>query len=62
MTGFTVLSSDLEARLRKLEAFYAEVRDIANSAKLHDHNFIYRALSKVNPKWNETLHDDFDNG
>lgn len=63
MSGnFTVLTEDQEKRIRKLEAFYAEVRDIANSHKLNDHNFVYRALSKVNPKWNQSLYaDDFDN-
>jgi hypothetical protein len=63
MTGnFTVLSSDLEARLRKLEAFYAAMRDIAIKTNLHETATIYVELSKVNPKWNESLYDDFDNG
>ena len=54
MTGnFTVLSAEQEERLRKLEAFYAEIRRIANSANLNNHDNVYRALSKIDPKWNE---------
>lgn len=54
MTGnFTVLTPEKEERLRKLEEFYREVRRIANSADLHNHTNIYKALSKIDPRWNE---------
>lgn len=62
MTGnFTVLSSDLEARLRKLEAFYETIRDMATKTNLNRTTRIYEALSEVNPKWNER-ETDWDNG
>jgi hypothetical protein len=61
MTGFTVLSKDQELRVRKLEAFYAEIRRLANSANLNDHRLVYDALTQVNPNWNES-NTDWDNG
>lgn len=63
MTGnFTVLTPEQEERLRKLEAFYAEIRRLANSSNLNEYPLVYAALSEVNPKWNQSLYaDDFDN-
>lgn len=61
MSGnFTVLSTNLELRLRKLEAFYATIRDLANKTNLNKTTLIYEALSEVNPKWNES-NTDWDN-
>jgi hypothetical protein len=54
MTGnFTVLSPEQEERLRKLEAFYTEIRRLARSANLNQFPLIYAALSDLDPKWNE---------
>jgi hypothetical protein len=58
MSGnFTVLTPEQEERLRKLEAFYAEIRRLANSANLNEYPHVYHALSQVDPKWN--LHTKF---
>lgn len=60
--NFTVLTEDQEIRIKKLEAFYTEIRRLANSSNLNEYPLIYAALSEVNPKWNQSLYaDDFDN-
>lgn len=51
--NFTVLTPEQEERLRKLEAFYATIRHLANSANLNEYPLVYQALSAVDPKWNE---------
>jgi len=52
MSGnFTVLSPEQEERLRKLEAFYAEIRKIANESNLFKAFPVYEALSKVDRNW-----------
>ncbi len=54
MSGnFTVLTPEQEERLNKLEAFYREIRRLANSSNLNEYPLVYQALSKVDPKWNE---------
>lgn len=54
MTGnFTVLSAEQEERLRKLELFYRQIRELARGANLNQYPLIYAALSDLDPKWNE---------
>jgi hypothetical protein len=54
MSGnFTVLTPEQEERLRKLEFFYRQIRELACETNLNQFPLIYRALSEVNPKWNE---------
>jgi hypothetical protein len=63
MSGnFTVLSPEEEARVRKLEAFYKTIRDLAVKTNLNKTTLIYEALSEVNPNWNEdmTIWDHFE--
>ena len=56
MSGnFTVLSPEEEARIRKLEAFYKTIRDLAVKTNLNKTTLIYEALSEVNPNWNEDM-------
>jgi hypothetical protein len=58
MTGnFTVLSAEQEERLKKLEAFYQEIRKQAVCSNLNNVYAIYEALSAVDSKWN--LHAKF---
>ena len=58
MSGnFTVLTPEQEERLRKLEAFYQEIRKQAVSANLNNVYAIYEALSAVDREWN--LHAKF---
>jgi hypothetical protein len=53
MSGnFTVLSQEQEERLRKLEAFFATIRDLANKTNLYKTAPVYEALSEVDPNWN----------
>ena len=50
--NFTVLSSEQEERLRKLEAFFATIRDLANKTNLYKTIPVYEALTEVDPNWN----------
>ena len=55
MSGnFTVLTPEQEERLRKLEAFHSRICELANKSSLYEVVEIYKALSKVNPNWDET--------
>lgn len=63
MSGnFTVLSPEEEERVRKLEAFYKTIRDLAVKTNLNKTTLIYEALFEVNPNWNEdmTIWDHFE--
>jgi hypothetical protein len=54
MTGnFTVLTAEQEERLRKLELFYRQIRELARGANLNQYPLIYAALSDLDPNWNE---------
>ncbi len=55
--NFTVLNPEQEERLRKLEAFYAEIRELACTANLNQYPLVYHALSQVDRDWN--LHAKF---
>jgi len=50
--NFTVLSPEQEERLRKLENFYANIRELAVGADLNKVVPVYEALSEVDPNWN----------
>lgn len=55
MSGnFTVLTPEQEERVKKLEAFYEEVRKIAIETNLFKAYPVYEALSKVNPYWKDS--------
>lgn len=54
MSGnFTVMTPEQEERLRKLEDFYQEIQLLANTSNLNEYPRVYRALSQVDPNWNE---------
>ena len=54
MTGnFTVMTEYEVERLKKLEAFYHQIRELARSANLNQFPLIYAALSDLDPRWNE---------
>ncbi len=55
--NFTVLTPEQEERLRKLEAFYAEIKELACISNLNEYRLIYSALSEVDRDWN--LHAKF---
>jgi hypothetical protein len=58
MSGnFTVLSPEQEERLRKLETFYATIRNLTNSANLNKIAYVYAALTAVDPNWNIVFAD-----
>lgn len=58
MSGnFTVLTKEQEERLRKLETFYREIKELACTANLNQYPLIYTALSQVDRDWN--LHAKF---
>lgn len=50
---FTVLTHEQEERLKKLEFFYRQIRELARGANLNQYPLIYAALSDLDPKWNE---------
>jgi len=54
MSGnFTVLTPEQEERLKKLELFYRQMRELARGTNLNQYPLVYEALSGVDPKWNE---------
>ena len=54
MTGnFRVMNSEEESYYASLIVFYETIRDLANKTNLNQTQKIYKALSDVNPKWNE---------
>ena len=56
MTGnFTVLTPEQEERLKKLEAFYQKIRELARSANLNQFPLIYAALNDLDPNWRSRI-------
>ena len=54
MSGnFTVMTPEQEERLKRLELFYRQMRELARSSNLNQYPLIYQALSEVDPRWNE---------
>lgn len=52
MSGnFTVMTPEQEERLRKLEEFYATIRQVALKSNLYEDSTLATALSKVDPLW-----------
>lgn len=53
MTGnFTVLTPEIEERLRMLENFYTEIRTLAQTNRLNEIKPIYEQLTLIDPNWN----------